>query len=241
MSKTLKVRPISYDEIVALVKDPESTLEGFHVRNHPVYGEVLVAMTYRLKTHGGVKTNEQIVYAVMPDDRPGHEGKIKFDATQPVGLRVNLSTESQFGSESSVTLYTSREAEEAVNLIADHGRGADFHAGDARLSLVVPDEKGTEVPFMPLYGSEANTSVLVKDVPHEEVTARIEKALKAEFGDEVKFLKLQSRPVADLRVNIYNFADDTPLAVNVLEAEAHLIAKGAHRTEYVTKDMIVGS
>ena len=197
-------------------------------------------MTYKVVPKGSLvkrgKVTHQVIYPAIPDTHIGNEGKSRFDATQePVGLLVNFHTHSQFGTESSVILCTTPEAEQSVAMVGDR------RPGESRLTIAVPDKDGVEIPLMPLYGSEANTSVIVKDVCAEEITARIEKALKAEFGDAVKIQKSKSRPVADIRINMYDFVDNTPLAVNVLEAEAFQIAKGSYRTEYVTKKMLVGS
>ena len=243
---TLKVRPISYEEIAALAENPTTTLDAYEIRSHPVVGDVLVAMTYQVSSKsrlaGRRPAYDRVVYPVVPDTQPGRYEKLRYDSSQePLGRHFHFDSHSMFGTNSGVTLYTSPEAEQAVALMADNGRDG-WHPGNSRLSIAVPDDiDGVETPLMPLYGSQANTSVIVKDVCAEEITARIEKALKAEFGDAVKIQKLKSRPVADIRINVYDFVDGTPLAVNVLEAEAFRIANGSYRTEYVTKDMIVGS
>lgn len=236
-SKTAKVRPISHGEIEALSHPDAEPIEMYVVAPHEPEGQVLVRATATPQHR--LSAPHQIVYAAIVSPRTKDEGRLVEDLTNPVGRRLKIDLLTEFGKHEGRALYTTPEAEACADELGSwrHRSGT---ATNERLTFLLPDDNGEEMPLMPIYGAMGTTSIVVKDISPEDLQRRIEKALQAEFGDNLAIRKNLTRAVEDTRVNVFDIETGEALALNVLTSEAHTFARGPYRTEGVRPGVIIG-
>lgn len=151
-------------------------------------------------------------FAAVPDGRGGF--RVDVDA-EPVGYAYEFEVRVDTGTVSSATLFSTPEAEESARLIDGAGRILND-----RLSLYVHDPKADPVPLQPYFGATATISANIAGIGPAEAKARIEKALRAEFGDDLRrLLDIRTRPVTSDLHDVYDAETDQLIALGVLGPE----------------------
>ncbi|MGZ4428576.1 MAG: hypothetical protein ACXVXC_05805 [Nocardioidaceae bacterium] len=232
--ETVRARPISLADVAALARKDAEPVEVFKAKVSRQHGLSLTPVTLTPKPVGsreraGEDFPHTVIFLTVPDPGPAMH-PYTVDRNQPVGHEVEFTVVSMFEARSKVTLYTSEEAERTASLMR---RSSDPERG--RRVIYVPDERAEEMRLTPVYGSQLNVGVVVKDLSPEEVAVRAEAALRAEFGDALgSVAKMTARPAEDVRVNVYTSSDkEELLAANVLAAEAGYVAPGKPYVEEV--------
>ena len=167
--------------------------------------------------------------SLSPKDEMTHpyEGKWVADKDTVAGHLVRMEAKSVFGTTHELRLFTTPEAEESARLL--HG---ERRASEDRLDLYVEDSDADPAMLMPIFGSEVTINATLKDLDPEEVKARVEKALAAEFGDALtKNTQVRTRPVKNRRVDVFDAVEHTPLAIGILVSETSLVMRGSHGIE----------
>ena len=182
-----------------------------------------------------VRVDERNVFA--------REHRRRTEGRDPVGVKRLASVRTVYGIETNVTLYGSSAAldadfpperdEEAY--VLDRNRALERQT-EPGVYVADPDgEMTAEVTGD--WGSQAYVSLLVPGIAPEELTEALSQVLADRFPGH-RVTKLQARPAADRRVNVYRLDYEaaarqtlsepprTLLAWNVLEAEATAI--GGH-------------
>lgn len=143
-------------------------------------------------------------------------------AAGPVGYCFRAEVIVDTGSTWDVSLFSSREAEAAAVIfdgLSDPGK--------ARGDLYVFDPAADPVPLQPYFGSEITVNANVAGITPEEVKARVEKALTAEFGGSMrKLLDVRTRPVAEIYHDVYDNETGALLGVGILGTEVRQFMRG---------------
>ena len=212
------------------VPSPSVTVRPLHFADlDGVYAGDEEPVLYRRRTHAGVETLDRCEVGSTSSEPVYARGPGGTAQEQRVGLRLEVAVRSVYGSETDVRLYSTDEAFDA-----DYPQAAEGTAVAAArdLALARAAEPGVYVadptgdltlPVTPDWGSQVYVSVLVPDVDPDALAGAVQQTLDEQFPGH-RLLDLQSRWVADRRVDVYRpesrrGATSTPLAQDVLEAE----------------------
>lgn len=134
----------------------------------------------------------------------------------PVGYGLTVEITLDTGSTWTTEVFTSAEAEDSAAKV-DGMRAPD----EARRCLFVHDPNGTlTVPLQPYFGASATVSANIAGIDPDEAKARIEKALRAEFGDDLRrLLDVRARPVTDDLHDVFDAETDRIIALGILGTE----------------------
>lgn len=161
---------------------------------------------------------------------------------EPVGYQYKVEYRTLYGSQSEFSRYDSEETLLARFPDSNTSAAAASNAYDrdhyttkvAENPVYLADPDGDQMTLIDTYGCRVTTSVILPGVTDpDEAAARIEAAILAACPDG-KMPKLQAQPVADIRVDVYDFVDENLIAVNVLHAEAGYF-HADNRTSIVTR------
>lgn len=231
---TVTLRPLDYADVAAVAEPDAGTIAAYKMRPHSL-GQVAVQTTLTPQPSRGAAPGEpphKPVFALMPDRRD--PDRVVADGSIVLGHLVKFETRDAYGRLGELSAFTSAEAEAAYLRL---NPGANFQ--NKRTSFGVPAEDGVEVALMPEYGAEATLNLIVPDIEATEIRDRAVAALMREFGADAQVVKALSRPVPDVRVDVYQ--DGALKAVNVLAAIAHLIVPLPHETRPHDGDVVIGS
>jgi hypothetical protein len=145
-----------------------------------------------------------------------------------VGEVIEAKVRTPYAQEFTFGLFSSEDAllvKHPEDYPQERARALEKQA-DPGVYLLDPD--GDRVfPLTPVWGSEANLRVLVPDVDPEELRAAIEETLRTRYPG-VRIPRNQTRPVADLRVNLYRANYGTPRVVDGQVREPTLVPVALH-------------
>lgn len=212
MVETISARPLTFDDVVELAQPDAAPLIAY--QPHHVYPHLHVQVTVTPQKGGTTRKNPK------PVIRDGQE----------LGLSVTVATLTEYGSHSGGALFTNADVE--AFLASERGRS---HPERLRTSLFVAapagHPKAFPLPLVPKFGSQVSASIFVAGLNPDEARERLEKAVRAEFGDDtatVRCHNMKARPVADVRVDVIRVGGTEVIAANVLDAEASYYADGAN-------------
>lgn len=233
----VKVRPITFAEIVALSAPDAEPVEVYLAEQSRRHGLTFTPATLRPQPRTGRRFVEadiphDPIGTMVANDAPNAQQRWREDKDTVVGHVISCDIKTRFGISTGGSLFTSPEAEETARVV----RGYNDPTG-TRSKVYVEDAKaGREERLTPTFGSQVTTGFIVEGIDAEEALARAEAVLRAEFGDALRSTaKFQSRPVKDMRVNVFTTGGDRkPLAINVLDAEvSYYMRTGAVDVEEV--------
>lgn len=233
--ETVKIRPITFAEIEALAHRDAEPVEVYLAEQSRRHGLTFTPATLTTRprssrSRDGDEIPHDAVYAAVPNTATNAHSPWREDKDTQVGHVIACETRTMFGTSRSGWLFTSEEAERSAADARGHSNPAH-----TRTSVYVEDLKGgREERLTPVFGAQVTTGFIVEGIDADEALARTEAVLRAEFGDALRQnAKFQSRPVKDLRVNLYTVGGDRkPIALNVLDAEiSYYMRSGAVDTE----------
>ncbi len=226
--ETVRARRISFADVEALAHQGAEPFEAYRAKVTGQHGLTLTPVTLTPQPVGGKGlTGEEfphhVVFQAVPDQRPNAMHPHTVDRSRPVGYAVDFTSVSAFNARSKFTLFTSEEAERSAVLVR-RAREPE----QTRETIYVADEQGEELRLTPVYGARLSVGVVIKGIGSEEVVARAEAALQAEFGDALGPVRsVTSQSAEDLRVDAFaSSAKEEVLARNVLAAEVGYLTTG---------------
>jgi hypothetical protein len=164
-------------------------------------------------------------------DRPTRRAPRSGQNSEIVGYRYECVAATIFGAETTVSIYDSVETVDVA-----FGPWAETKAraraldalNNPRLFIDAADvDVAQEMVLTPTYGAAVNLTAFIPDIDPSEAAAVIAEALTEKYPS-VRLPRIQSRPVADVRVHVYDEqaldADGQQtyprlVAANILEAE----------------------
>lgn len=232
---TVTLRPLDYADIATAAAADAGPIAAYKMRPHSM-GQVAVQTTLTPQPSRGAHDPGQPphtrVFGLMSHWRD--PDRVVADGSVVLGHLVKFETRDVFGRLGELSAFTSAEAEDAYLRLHPE---ANFR--HHRTSFGVAAKDGTEVHLMPEYGSEATLNLVVPDIDAAEIRDRAVAALMREFGADARVVKALSRPVPDVRVDVYK--EGTLKAVNVLASIAHLVVPLPHETRPHDGDVVIGS
>jgi hypothetical protein len=217
--ETINARQITFAEIQAIAASDIKPLPAY------IQDQAGFLSPVQVKPHRGQRARSKAsdnphrpVYGAVPDT--GLNARSEYRASKSiVGYLVRLEAHSVFGTTSDLRLFTTAEAEESSRLLS-----GDRRASDDRQRLYIADPRADAQPLMPIFGSEVTVNATLAGLDPDEVKARVEKALAAEFGDLLsKHSRVRTRPVRNRRIDAFDSVSGKPLAIGILDSETHLV------------------
>lgn len=228
-SATVNARPLSFEDIAALAPADATSMDAFVCEESMQHGLTLTPVTITPAPLSGRSSRDlpvphRPVHAAVLNERPNAApGTYRVDKDTVVGFEVRAETTDLFSTQRDMTFFTSADAETATV----RGTGHVDPSRD-RAKVFVLDPAGEEFRLTPVHGAQVSAGFIVTGMDAEVARTRAEAVLRAEFGDALRpQFKLQARPVAERRVNVYtSAAKEQILAANILGAEISYYMRG---------------
>jgi hypothetical protein len=228
--ETVMVRPIDHREIAELTTKTAYEFRGYTVDE----AGFLVPATFTR-----VARTRNVAAAKPGTGR--YDGQFVEDRDEVVGIRGEVNVRTDFGNSDTRNFFSSDEAEEATRMYNATVRGASIT--ECFVDASGDDPASVLKALAPVFGSKVTASFIVEGISPDEVQRRVEAALATEFGQTIApNRKIQSRPVANRRVDVFSADGERRLlATGILAAEVSMVmakAGSAVSTQAHTRPLI---